>query len=162
MRILGLDLATNTGWAFIGDSVQVAGVQCFKAKFGESTGMLFLKFASWLEEVATLPRYRPELIAYEQAHQRGRAATQVCVGLVAHSLSFAAKHKIETYPVPSMTLKKWATGKGNAGKPEMIAAALGKFGLDCVPGFERKTTCDDNIADAWLLAQFAKEKFETR
>ena len=41
-------------------------------------------------------------------------------------------------------LKKWATGKGNAKKPEMIAAARA---LGCA-------TDNDNVADAFLLLHF--------
>jgi crossover junction endodeoxyribonuclease RuvC len=40
------------------------------------------------------------------------------------------------------TLKKYATGKGNAGKDEMIAAAIRRFGFE---------GSDNNEADAFLL-----------
>jgi Holliday junction resolvasome RuvABC endonuclease subunit len=50
--------------------------------------------------------------------------------------------------VPVGTLKKWATGKGNAKKAEMIEAARDHTGLDIT---------DDNEADAVLLALYAAE-----
>lgn len=45
-------------------------------------------------------------------------------------------------------LKKWATGKGNATKTDMIAAAIAR-GLD--------EPQDDNEADAWLLLRMVRE-----
>lgn len=46
--------------------------------------------------------------------------------------------------VPPATLKKYATGKGNAGKPEMAVALFKRFGLELG---------DDNQVDAfWLRA----------
>lgn len=44
--------------------------------------------------------------------------------------------------VPPSCLKKYATGKGNSGKDEMIAAAIRRFGF---------AGCDNNEADAYLL-----------
>lgn len=46
--------------------------------------------------------------------------------------------------IHNMTLKKWATGKGNATKEEMIKACL-KYD---------KTFSNNNIADAFLVAKY--------
>lgn len=86
-----------------------------------------------------------DLIVYEQAHHRGGAATACCVGLVSTVQAFAAEHRAELMPVHTAELKKWATGKGNAGKPEMIKAAKGR-------GWDPD---DDNEADAALLLEYA-------
>jgi len=143
MKILALDMATKTGWAISGSPV-VSGVQVFDVKRGESPGMRFLRFHAWLSEVVTLAG-GVKVIVFEQAHHRGGAATQACVGMVTHALSFAAKHNIETMPVHSKTLKKWATGKGNAKKEDMVKAA-------CTFGY---SPADDNEADALLLLEYA-------
>jgi len=45
--------------------------------------------------------------------------------------------------VPPTVLKKYATGKGNAGKPDMLDAAIRRFGY--------QGTTDDNAVDAFLL-----------
>lgn len=54
--------------------------------------------------------------------------------------------------VAPMELKKWATGKGNAGKPMMIQAAQERW-----PHVE---IIDDNHADALLLAAWGLENVE--
>ena len=86
-----------------------------------------------------------DVIAYEQAHHRGGAATAVCVGLVTEVQAFAAERNIELMPVHTATLKKFATGSGRANKIDMIQAAKKK-------GWNPQ---DDNEADAQLLLDYA-------
>lgn len=145
MKILALDLATKTGWC--ADSL--SGVQTFDVKRGESPGMRFLRCRAWLAEMyALVPNL--SVLVYEQAHHRGGAATACCVGLVTVVLEFAAKSKLELMPVHTATLKKWATGNGRAGKPDMIKAAIQR-------GYK---PIDDNEADACLLYEYAKEQLK--
>lgn len=143
IKILALDLATKTGWC----TDSLSGVQTFDVKRGESPGMRFLRCRAWLAEMyALIPDLK--IFCYEQAHHRGGAATQCGVGLVTVVLEFAAKSGIELMPVHSATLKKWATGNGRAGKPDMIKAAV-RRGYNPI---------DDNEADACLLYEYAKEQ----
>ena len=142
MNILALDTATKTGWAT--NSGNCSGVQTFDVKRGESPGMRFLRCRAWLAEMLKLLG-SIDVIVYEQAHHRGGAATACCVGLVSTVQAFAAEHGVELMPVHTAELKKWATGKGNAGKPEMIKAAKA-LGWSPV---------DDNEADAALLLEYA-------
>ena len=143
MKILSLDLGTKTGYC----TGEVSGVQTFDVKRGESPGMRFLRLNAWLDEIFRLLG-GIDVIVYEQAHHRGGAATQCCVGMVTHVLSFAASRNIQTMPVHTATLKKWATGNGRAGKGEMIGRATA---MGYVPQ-------DDNEADAILLWKFAIEE----
>ena len=150
MNILALDLATSTGWALSENDRITSGVQTFDVKRGESPGMRFLRLSRWLEEVAArhhgLTTRYVDLIVYEAAHHRGGPATAVGVGLTSHVLSFCAKHAIEHQPVHTATLKKWTTGKGNAGKPLMVAAVCRRWNV---------RIDDHNEADAYALMMFA-------
>ena len=145
MNILALDLATKTGWAALHDcNVKNSGVEIFDLKRGESPGMRFLRFRAWLKTMNSL--LMPiHCIYYEQAHHKGGAATQCAYGFITDVLAFAAQHDIQTSAVHTGTLKKFATGKGNAGKGAMIEAAR-KAGF---------TPADDNEADAIWLREFA-------
>lgn len=158
LPVLALDLATATGWAMIDREGRLAsGVQKFELKRGESKGMRFLRFRKWLREMLELGQLgkeysdtEPGLIAYEQAHHRGGAATELAVGLVTDVLAEAAGAGLEHMPIHTGALKKWATGKGNAGKPAMIAKAEELFPkIDII---------DDNHADALLLLSFGAEE----
>ncbi len=139
MRILALDMATKTGWAM--NDPSVSGVENFAVRRGESPGMRFVRFVAWLEEI--IEKARPDLVVYEQAHHRGGAATEVAVGLATHLQSTLARHGIDHTSYHTATIKKHATGRGNAGKEEMMAAYRERFGSRPV---------DDNEADArWAL-----------
>jgi Holliday junction resolvasome RuvABC endonuclease subunit len=144
MNFLALDLATKTGWAT--NAGHTSGVQTFDVRRGESPGMRFLRCRGWLADMLQLLG-GIDVIVYEQAHHRGGAATACCVGLVSTALTFAAEHGIETMAVHTRELKRWATGKGNAGKPAMIQAAKDR-------GWN---PADDNQADAALLLDHALE-----
>ncbi len=150
MNILSLDLATKTGWAAFFDHNINSGVQEFVLKRGESPGMRFLRFRAWLKEIKDLCPGRIDLVVFEQAHHRGGAATQLCVGMVTDVLAFAADINAETMPVHTGTLKRFATGKGNAGKEEMKVAARKRGYLPI----------DDNEADACLLLEYAMEELK--
>lgn len=142
MKILSLDLATNTGWASYDNGSINIGSANFSLKRGESPGMRFLRCRSWLREMKTLMG-NIDLIVYEQPHQRGGHPTQVAMGLVAEVLSFSARANIETTTYHATSLKKWATGKGNAKKEAMIKEAESR-------GYK---VANDDEADAVLMLE---------
>lgn len=150
MKRLCLDLATKTGWAIVenGEIVE-SGVQSFAKKRGESNGLLFLRLKKWLEDIYKLCD-GVSLVVYEQAHFRGGAATELCVGMQTHVQSWCADREIECAPVSTSILKKHATGKGNAGKEMMIEVAFKVLGRDPL---------DDNEADAVCIAMWANDEF---
>ena len=92
----------------------------------------------------------PGLIVFEQAHHRGGHATELCVGLMTDVLAESARSGLEHMSVHTGALKKWATGKGNSGKPIMIARAE-----ELYPNIE---IIDDNHADALLLLAYGLEE----
>lgn len=142
MNILALDVATETGWAILEEGRKLSGVQKFQLNRGESPGMRLLRFRGWLKN---FPCLIPHVIVYEQAHHRGGHATALINKMIGEVEAFAAEVEAEVLPVHSGTLKKFATGKGNAKKPEMIEAARER-------GWNPE---DDNEADAALLLEYA-------
>jgi hypothetical protein len=152
MKILALDCATKTGWCLLDESGKIieSGVQDFSKRRGESNGLVFLRFRNWLGK---LIEFRPNgvgLLVYERAHMRGGAATELCVGLQTRVQEAAAERSIESLPVPSTTLKKWATGSGHAGKVDMMRKSQEYLG---------RPPEDDNEADAVLLGMYAFNEY---
>jgi len=148
VTLLALDMATRTGWALWTGASRYSGVQRFDLQRGESPGMRFLRFAAWLAKM--LADNAPTVVYYEQTHHRGGAATSVAEGLLAVLLMKAAEAEVEICPVHSGTLKKFATGRGNASKAEMLAAARERW--------PEQNVADDDQADAlWLLAYGMRE-----
>ena len=145
MRILGIDASSKTGWCLMLDGkVLESGVKEFKTERGESNGIRFLKFRKWLDSMLD---FEPNLIAYERAHHRGGAATELCVGFVTRIQEIAAERDIEYMGIHSATIKKEITGKGNADKDAVKKAVMKKFRIKPI---------DDNHADAIAIAEVAR------
>lgn len=156
MNLLAVDPGSRLGWALSLDGTVESGVEDFSLRRGESPGARFLRFRRWLvdvSELATRTTGRPiELITYEQPHHRGGHATEVAHGFSTRLQEHAAGTEgCECVSIHTATAKKWATGKGNAGKPEMIAAARKRWGLE---------PQDDNHADALCILAWALETYE--
>lgn len=150
ITVLAIDPATSCGWALWqpGWEQPESGTQVFGLQRGESPGMRFLRFRKWLSSMTD--DYSPGLYIYEQAHHRGGAATELCVGFVTRIQEEAATHNALHVPVHSATLKKWATGSGRAGKDEMIVRAEERWGV--LP-----STHDQ--ADALILLAYGLETY---
>lgn len=149
MRILAIDPSTKTGWAVLarGWTRPESGVQVFDLRRGESPGMRFIRFRAWLESMA---QWEPELYVYEQAHHRGGAATELCVGFTTRIIEEAARRGAQHAGVHTGTLKKFATGRGNAEKDAMIEAARHRWAIE---------PQDDNEADALELLAWAINEY---
>lgn len=144
MRTLALDMGSRCGWA-IGNADEVtSGVWDIVPRRGESPGMRYLHLRAQLQTVRAA---YPDLatVFYEQAHHRGGAATEYAVGCVATVQAWCAEHGIEHAAVHSATIKKHATGKGNAPKDAVMTAMRSR-------GF---APADDNEADALALLDWA-------
>lgn len=155
MNVLAIDPGSRHGWALSLGGRLESGVEDFGLRRGESPGARFLRFRRWLADVSDLARRTTgrdlELVVYEMPHHRGGHATEVAHGFSTRLQEHAAATAgCECVAVHSATLKKWATGSGRAGKPEMIAAARQRW--------DRQPT-DDNHADALLLLAWALETY---
>ncbi|MFV1850143.1 MAG: crossover junction endodeoxyribonuclease RuvC [Thalassospira sp.] len=149
MKILSLDLGTTTGWAsIIGSKPIDSGSKNFSAGRFEGGGMRYLKFRRWLQEILYMHGQLDAVYFEEVRRHTGTDAAHVYGGLLAHLTAWCEENKIAYEGVPVGTIKKHATGKGNAKKDAMIAAARKR-------GHSPK---DDNEADAIALLYWAKEQ----
>ena len=138
--ILALDLGTTTGWALDhGDRIS-SGSQPFKPGRYDGGGMRYLRFSRWLDELITL--YPFDRVAFEEVRRHASTGSaHIHGGLLATLTSWCESRQIPYEGIPVGTIKKHATGKGNAGKPAMIAAMKAKG----------HAPADDNEADALAL-----------
>ncbi|NHB77624.1 crossover junction endodeoxyribonuclease RuvC [Rhodobacter calidifons] len=148
MSILALDLGTRTGWALLTrDRAITTGVVEFKQDRWQGGGMRFLRFRAWLDEVHQLSGGFDQLI-YEQVRRHaGTDASHLYGGWLAILEVWCEQNSVAYQGVPVGTIKRHATGKGNAPKEAMIAAARAR-------GF---SPADDNEADAIAILHWALE-----
>ena len=108
--------------------------------------MRFFRFRQWLQELRLGTTFKA--VYFEEVHRHiGTDAAHIYGGLLGILTSWCEEHKIPYQGIGVGTIKKHATGRGNAGKPEMIAAMVAK-------GHVPK---DDNEADALALAYCARD-----
>ena len=147
--VLALDLGTTTGWACqAADGTIVHGWSSFKPGRYEGGGMRYLRFKKWLIEI--YGSVGPEISSIYFEEVRRHASTDsahVYGGLLATLTSWCEQNNIPYQGVPVGTIKKHATGKGNADKAAMVASMqlLGH------------PVTDDNEADALALLHWALE-----
>ena len=144
--ILALDLGTITGWALCEkDSSISSGSINFRPKRFESTGMRFLRFNNWIYEFLS-EKPKVEAVFFEEVRRHaGVDAAHVYGGFMAILTACCEQKNIIYTSEPVGTIKKHATGKGNADKMAMIQSARAK-------GF---SPVDDNEADAIALLHLA-------
>lgn len=141
--MLALDLGTRTGWALSGDPVLYGWIDLKTGRY-EGGGMRFLRFRRWLDEIG---EGGLEAIWFEEVRRhRGTDAAHVYGGLLATLTAWCESKRIAYAGVPVGQIKKFATGRGNADKADMITVARAE-GCD---------THDDNVADAWHLLRLAQ------
>lgn len=138
--ILALDLGTRFGWAVYYPGIELveSGFVDTKPKRHESSGMRFLTFERWLDTWNP----KPKEIYYEEVRRhQGTAAAHVYGGFQATLQKWCVDNGVEYGSVPVGTIKKFATGSGNAKKNLMVKTAQ-------ADGLKSN---DDNEADAWWL-----------
>ena len=144
--ILALDLGTTTGWALrSSDGTINSGSTSFRPQRFEGGGMRFLRFKRWLAELKDMTGGIHALYFEEVRRHVSTDAAHAYGGFLATLTAWCEHHQIPYQGVPVGTIKKHATGKGNASKDDVLSAmrALGH------------APTDDNEADALALLRWA-------
>jgi Holliday junction resolvasome RuvABC endonuclease subunit len=148
---LALDLGTQTGWALSAiDQPITSGSESFKPQRFEGGGMRYLRFKRWLTEIKQTVDMIDAVYFEEVRRHVGVDAAHAYGGFLATVTAWCEHHQIPYQGVPVGTIKKHATGKGNASKDDMIAAVIKR-------GFN---PADDNEADALALLHWALDTQE--
>ena len=140
--LLALDLGTKCGWAWGAKNPNhpqaVHGTLNLTPGRFSGGGMRYVRFRQELEELLQ----GVERVAFEEVRRHmGVDAAHVYGGLMAVLTGICEEKGIPYEGVPVGTIKKHATGKGNASKGEMVAAMTAR-------GYSPKT---EDEADALAL-----------
>lgn len=147
--VLALDLGTSTGWALRTPDGRISsGTQTFRPARFEGGGMRYLRFRRWLTELKAGASEIGEVHFEEVRRHRGVDAAHVYGGLMGTLTAWCEHHGIAYSGVPVGTIKRSATGKGNAGKQAVIDAMR-------AAGFSPET---DDEADALALLRWAMQQ----
>jgi hypothetical protein len=151
-NVLALDLGTVTGWALRGQNGGItSGTMTFRPSRFEGGGMRYLRFRSWLNEMARISGGLQRIVFEEVRRHAGTDAAHIYGGFLAHLSAWCEERSIPYEGIPVGTIKRFATGKGNADKAAMLAAIRAR-------GF---TPTDDNEADAIAIVLWATEQAES-
>ena len=137
-----------TGWALHQrDGTITSGTVHFSPQRFECGGMRYLRFKRWLNELRFTSGDINAVFFEEVRRHAGVDAAHAYGGFMGHLTAWCEQHNIPYQGVPVGTIKKHATGKGNASKDDMVAVAKarGYFPID------------DNEADALAILHWAME-----
>ena len=138
-NILALDLGTTMGWAMRQDGKVSSGSVNFRPTHFDSTNSRYTKFRRWLDmnHCSTF-----DDVVYEAVRRHnGTIAGQTYGGFMATLQTWCDAVGLPYEGVPVGTIKKFATGNGNASKVSMVAAMKERG----------HKPLDDNEADALAL-----------
>lgn len=161
MNVLGIDPGTACGWALLdsrGNRI-ASGTWDLKPRRHEGGGMRYLRVRRLVEDVIGTPN-GVLAVGYEEVRRHaGTDAAHVYGGIVAMIAAVCEERKTPYMAIPVGTVKRAATGKGNADKIAMVRAANARWGLALVvktatkKGVVVEETDDDDEADALWIAE---------
>jgi len=155
MTVLTIDLGSTIGWSVTQWGITTSGTVKFNRVTGRKTiadeheGIVYERFVHWLKETFYLNN--PDRIIFEEpmGNFKSAAARNIIVGMRGVLMAYASHFSIPIDGIPQTKRKKFATGKGNAKKEDMLSACLEKIG----------PVVNHNEADALWLAEWAKETY---
>ena len=146
--LLALDLGTTTGWAMaLPDGGIVSGTVSFRPSRYDGGGIRYLRFRAWLDGIADDTPGIAAIHFEEVRRHLSTDAAHVHGGLLATLTAWCEQRSIAYQGVPVGTIKRHATGKGNADKAAVIEAVRAR-------GY---SPADDNEADAIAILLWALE-----
>lgn len=148
-NLVAFDQATLCGVAYqkAGDKTAKTELWDLSIKSKESQGMKWIRFESKLRDF--LKKHKIEVLAYELPSGRNTNPIIHSSKLICLMEKVCTEMDIEYVEFSSKSIKKFATGNGNAGKPLMIQYA------ESLWGYEGN---DDNEADAIHILHYLKSK----
>lgn len=156
---IGFDPATKYGYCVMraDGSIVVSGAWDLSLERGQSPGVPMLKLCGYIEELEDTYDLKHCFAGYElvEAHMRyvngkpqaNTYAAQMYGKYLGMTLATLEARHVEFCGFPVGTIKKHATGRGNANKEDMLNACMNKYG---------KVTNDDNEADAVAIADLMR------
>lgn len=163
--VLGIDLGTSCGWAILDPRGQriASGTWDLSSRRHEGGGMRFLRFRALVIELITRMASSGtplQAVGYEEVVRHiGTDAAHVYGGLLAMLSAVLEERGVPYRGIPVATVKRRATGTGNADKVAMVRAANSRFGTKLTVRTATKkgqlveVTDDDDEADALWVAQ---------
>jgi len=148
-HLIGIDPGTQCGWAVLThDGKRISsGVWNLRPRRHESSGYRYVRLAKALGELLDL--FPTAHLAYEEvARHRGTAAAHIYGGIIATVQSLCEERKVPYVGAPVGTVKRLATGKGNANKKAVMGATRIRW---------KYLPQDDNEADALWIAETLRE-----
>ena len=142
--VVGLDLSlTGTGIVLIDEGGIYTSLIKSRGKRGDSLAQRAHRLATLRKQIAELIPEGAHIVVEQPAYSSSMGSMHDRSGLWWLIVGWLHPFHNVTEVAPG-TLKKFATGKGNAGKDEMLAAAIRRY-----PSVE---IVDNNVADAMHLA----------
>lgn len=147
-NVLALDLATKTGWAVrLRDGSVHSGTYDASSK-SDHAGQRFVNFRRFLVDL--IGKYDVHHVVYEDVRRHvSNTSAHVHGGLKAIMLMICCQSSVPVSFKGVGTIKKHWTGKGNAGKEQMVSEA-------CKRGY---SPSDDNEADALAILSLALNEY---
>jgi len=152
MIVIGIDPGTDCGWAMLNAHTwglrMGSGVWDLKPRRHEGGGMRYLRLRHYLADMLALCPPTCVAVIYEEVRRHmGTDAAHVYGGIVGVLTAVCEERSVPYSSIPVGTVKKAATGKGNASKAAMLAAAQAKWGPLVVSTDEADALW---IAETWL------------
>ena len=123
MKILALDIATQTGWC----NDKGYGTWKMNATKGETNDFRICKFADHLEMMFI--NNKPDFVAYELPAGRFMKPIMTESELIGVLKLMCMENNIDYQGFTTTEIKRHCTGRGNAKKQEMMDAVIAKYNM---------------------------------